>query len=94
MVRVDGGWQAEIELRDGVWGYKFVVDGAWHVDPLNDDTYYDGYGHVWHWNPSNRASFGNENSLYVKTNHTFTLPGNTEAKKVVLAGSFSGWDEM
>ena len=28
----------------GTYGYKFVVNGQWYVDPLNTDTIDDGYG--------------------------------------------------
>lgn len=93
MKKVDNGWMVEVNLAPGVWGYKFVVDGAWVLDPQNKDTYFDGYGHHWSWDQHANATFGNENNLYVKTNHAFRLPGHTEAQKVVLSGDFTAWNE-
>ncbi|NQV54173.1 MAG: hypothetical protein HQ500_13385 [Flavobacteriales bacterium] len=93
MQKMADGWVVEIDLSPGVWGYKFVVDGSWILDPMNTETYYDGFGHVWNWDPKENAKFGNENNLYVKINHSFTLPGHTSSEKVVLSGDFTAWNE-
>jgi len=33
---VDGAFRASMDLAEGAWPYKLVVDGAWHCDPQAD----------------------------------------------------------
>jgi alpha-amylase/alpha-mannosidase (GH57 family) len=40
----DGVWQLTVDLGDGRYQYKFVVDGDWRHDPDNPATADDGYG--------------------------------------------------
>jgi hypothetical protein len=40
----DGVWQLTLNLGDGQYQYKFVVDGEWRQDPDNPSTTDDGYG--------------------------------------------------
>lgn len=79
MKRTSRGWETEVELDPGKHLYKFVVDGQWKLDRENEIREEDGYG--------------NMNSVYYQPNHTFFLPGFTQAKKVYLAGSFNDWKE-
>ncbi len=37
-------WQVTVPLEPGIRRYKFVVDGAWMVDPRNPDREHDGHG--------------------------------------------------
>lgn len=37
-------WVCRIDLPQGRYGYKFVVDGAWITDPGNPETEDDGHG--------------------------------------------------
>lgn len=78
MEKSSTGWQIDIDLPFGVHTYKFIVDGNWITDPNNSQTEHDNYGHV--------------NSVYVRPNHTFKLAGNERARKVLLAASFTDWD--
>ncbi|MBU0677949.1 MAG: hypothetical protein KJ626_07505 [Verrucomicrobia bacterium] len=34
----DGTWYGEFDIPDGEYGYKFVVDGNWIMDPANPQT--------------------------------------------------------
>ncbi len=34
----NGTWYAEVAIPRGDYGYKFVVDGEWLLDPRNDKT--------------------------------------------------------
>jgi len=77
MTKTDSGWIANVKLVAGKYLYKFVIDGNWSVDRDNANVENDG--------------MGNDNSVYYKTNHTFSLEGYTNAKKVYLAGSFNEW---
>lgn len=40
----DGIWSVELQLSPGTYQYKFIVDGSWIADPVNDNTVDDGYG--------------------------------------------------
>lgn len=77
MTRTDSGWTTNVKLATGKHLYKFVIDGNWSVDRDNVNVENDG--------------MGNDNSVYYKTNHTFSLEGYANAKKVYLAGSFNEW---
>ncbi|MFY8126818.1 MAG: hypothetical protein ACOVMM_00450 [Chitinophagaceae bacterium] len=69
-----------VPLSKGKHTYKFIVDGEWTVDPLNEQVQDDGEG--------------NYNSLLCKSNVSFYLPGYLKAKKVFLAGSFNNWQDQ
>lgn len=79
MKKTDTGWIADVELGQGKHLYKFIIDGDWRVDKDNINVENDG--------------MGNDNSVYYKPNYIFNLEGYPNAKKVVLAGSFNGWNE-
>jgi hypothetical protein len=79
MIKTDSGWHAIIPLQPGKHQYKYIIDGLWKEDPRNDKHEDDGQGGY--------------NSIYFVTNHEFTLKGNTNARKVILAGSFNDWNE-
>lgn len=72
-------WTAEVKLFPGRYEYKFIVDGKWQRDFQNDLTA-DDYN-------------GGFNSVYFKPNFTFTYPGRTDAREVILTGSFVDWNE-
>ncbi len=78
MKKVTGGWELPYVLAPGNYEYKFIVEGNWIADPENPYKVYSG---------------GNVNSLRViKPNHLFVLASYGNAKKVVVTGSFSGWN--
>jgi 1,4-alpha-glucan branching enzyme len=79
MKKVDSGWIAVVKLDPGKHYYKFIVDDKWTIDKDNELFENDGEG--------------NDNSVYYKTNYVFTLAGYTNAKKVIVSGSFNNWDE-
>ncbi len=72
------GWALPVYLREGTYGYKFIVDGNWMVDPHNPDVRED--------------AFGNENSIVsFGPIHRFHLHGFSDANQVVLSGNFNNW---
>ncbi len=79
--KVGREWQLPYVLSPGNYQYKFVVDEQWVLDPKNPITIDDGAG--------NKNSF-----LVVKPNYTFKLNGFSNAKEVILTGSFCGWNEQ
>lgn len=79
MTKTDSAWVCTIKLKPGKYLYKFIVDGNWKYDLLNDQKERDGYGSY--------------NSVYYETNFQFSLKGFEQAKNVLLSGSFNGWDE-
>lgn len=44
MDKKDSYFEASIPLKPGIYEYKFVVDGAWKEDPLNQRKISDGFG--------------------------------------------------
>ncbi len=77
MRKTDSGWIADVKLGPGKYWYKFIADGNWLVDDDNLLRENDGYG--------------NTNSVFYKTNVSFVLDGNLNAKKVFVVGSFNNW---
>lgn len=80
MIKTANSWQLPVYLADGTHTYRFVVDGRWMADPGN----------------ANRLpnEFGDFNSVVrIGTAYKFLLNGYTNAKQVILAGSFNNWRE-
>jgi 1,4-alpha-glucan branching enzyme len=77
MTRTDSGWVVKAYLKPGKHLYKFIVDGKWISDLMNEQNESDGY-------------LG-RNSIYFKCNHRFMLHGNLSAKRVLVSGSFNNW---
>ena len=72
-------WELPVWFREGTYVYKFLVDNRWMADPENPGTREDASG--------NLNSF-----LEIGEPYLFSLSGFPDARKVVLTGSFNGWD--
>jgi 1,4-alpha-glucan branching enzyme len=83
MVRSNEGWELPMYLAAGTHTYKFIADGKWISDPNNNERLPDGTGGY-----NSVLSFGKKQQ--------FKLRGFTDAKTVMLAGSFNNWrkDEL
>ncbi len=79
MWKNDSGWIYRLDLLPGKYQYKYVIDGRWAADPFNRQCEDDFNG--------------GENSVVFCFNHIFRLAGQSEAKRVVLCGSFNNWRE-
>jgi hypothetical protein len=79
MEKTKSGWEVTCELKPGKYYYKFIVDGHWMKDPNNLKGESDGVN--------------SQNSVLYVTNHVFTLNGYNDARNVVVAGSFNGWNQ-
>ncbi|NMB72457.1 MAG: hypothetical protein GYA22_09945 [Bacteroidales bacterium] len=77
MYKADSGWVTKIKLVPGKYPYKYIIDGRWREDPNNYNR--------------DRNAKGWNNSVIFCTNYAFHLKGRSDAKKVVLAGSFNNW---
>jgi hypothetical protein len=83
MMKTQKGWELPLYLSEGTHTYRFVVDGEWYADPKNDEKF-----------PN---EFGDFNSVIrIGKPYLFKLNGYTNAKHVMLAGSFNKWrdDEL
>jgi hypothetical protein len=74
------GWVLPIYFRDGTYAYKFLVDKQWITDPANKTTRKDNGG--------NLNSF-----IGIGEPFLFKLDGFKTASKVILTGSFNGWNK-
>ena len=80
MNRTHNGWELSLDLKPGIYEYKFIVDGTWLEDPVNSDKVrneFDGFNSV----------------IRIKKRVTFYLNNFKDASEVVLTGSFNNWDE-
>ena len=77
MNKVKDGWELPYVLGRGYYEYKFIADGKWMPDPAN---------------PSTVGSGDYTNSyIIIGANYTFKLAGFSDAAKVIVTGSFNGW---
>ena len=78
MHKTDSGWVVKIRLQPGMYYYKFIIDGKWTYDSNNELRIRDG-----NWS---------YNSIIFCYNTKFALKGNTNSRKVIVAGSFNNWN--
>lgn len=80
MNKTADGWELTLQLKPDEYQYRFIVDGHWMEDPDNVDKVVNEYGEY-------------NSHIDIKEYTTFKLRGYTNAKEVILAGSFNGWNE-
>ena len=76
--KIDGGWTVSLPIKPGKYQYKYIIDGRWTQDPGNKLKADD--------------LNGGYNSVIFCYNYRFRLDGYPEAKKVIVAGSFNGFN--
>ncbi|MBE9586264.1 hypothetical protein IM792_17555 [Mucilaginibacter sp. JRF] len=76
--RRGNGWQVSMYLHDGMFLYRFRLDGKWITDPANKNKGNDERGLI--------ASVINLGETV-----NFRLKGYANANKVCIAGSFNNW---
>jgi len=79
MHRTSKGWECKLNLPPGKHLYKYIVDGSWHEDPMNELRESDSYRGY--------------NSVVFVNNKKFTLNALPKANKVYLIGNFNGWKD-
>ncbi|ANE52194.1 hypothetical protein SY85_18555 [Flavisolibacter tropicus] len=80
LVKTETGWQLPLYLAQGTHTYRFIVDGQWMTDPGNKDRL-----------PNEHNDYNSV--IRIGKPYVFKLDGYTEAKQVVLSGSFNKWRE-
>lgn len=78
MAKQPDGWTVTLKLGPGHYPYKYIVDGRWTIDPNNRNREDD--------------LNGGTNSVFYCYNYRFKLNGYTDASRVILAGSFNGFN--
>ncbi len=78
MYKVGDSWKRSLYLHDGMFAYRFMVDGQWIPDPLNPVTKKDAAGGV-------------RSVLNLGETVNFKLPGFPNARNVFVAGDFNNW---
>jgi hypothetical protein len=83
MIKTASGWELPLYLADGTHTYRFVADRRWFEDPANREHFPNEYGEF-------------NSVIKIGKPYLFYLEGHTDAKQVVLTGSFNGWrnDEL
>ena len=75
----DSGWTVSLNLKEGKYFYRFVIDGKWVNDSYNklrEDNNQQGY-----------------NNIFFCYNYKFVLNGFPGAHQVIVAGTFNQWKE-
>jgi hypothetical protein len=81
MRKTGKGWELPLYLAEGTHTYKFVADGRWYQDPVNTEAVSDGAG-------------GYNSVVRLGKAYRFLLSGFTDAKEVMLVGSFNQWRDF
>jgi 1,4-alpha-glucan branching enzyme len=83
MNKTPSGWEIALYLPEGTHTYRFVADGVWFADPSNNNKFPNEYGDY-------------NSVIRIGKPHIFKLSSYTNARQVVLAGSFNRWrdDEL
>ncbi|HKZ66445.1 MAG TPA: hypothetical protein VJ111_08830 [Chitinophagaceae bacterium] len=83
MNETPAGWELPLYLADGTHTYRFVADGKWLADPQNSETLPNEFNDV-------------NSVIRIGKPYLFFLEGYTDARQVVLSGSFNNWrkDEL
>jgi 1,4-alpha-glucan branching enzyme len=79
MTKASDGWILPLYLNQGTYTYKFIVDNEWITDPENKVTRNDGSGN-------------NNSVIGIGDTYLFKLKGFSDAKQVILAGTFNNWN--
>jgi len=74
------GWSLPVYLKDGTYGYKFIIDENWITDPANKIKRSDGAGNM-------------NSVLGIGKSSLFQLEGFAAAKHVFLSGNFNSWNQ-
>jgi len=83
MYETTAGWELPLYLADGTHTYRYVADGHWFADPGNSESYPNEFNDV-------------NSVVRIGKPYLFLLDGYTDAKQVVLSGTFNNWrkDEL
>lgn len=80
MLKTSKEWILPLYLSNGTYSYKYIVDGKWIPDPENPHRLPDG-------------NQGFNSILALGKPYNFRLAGFTNARQVILSGTFNNWSE-
>jgi Glycogen recognition site of AMP-activated protein kinase len=80
MRKIADGWEYDLSLKPGRYEYKFVIDSNWIHDPANKDSVINEHGTF-------------NSVLHINVPVTFFLPGQLDAKKVLLGCELNNWNK-
>ena len=87
MKEIDGIYERTLYLKQGKYGYKFIVDGQWITDENAVEFTDDGYG------GQNSVIFvGNKKDIDALRRVDFTYHPKNIVKEVYLVGSINDWN--
>ena len=87
MEEIDGIYEITLHLKQGKYGYKFIVDGQWMADENADELVDDGYG------GQNSIIFvGNKEDIDSLRKVDFTYKPKGVIKEAYLVGSMNDWN--
>lgn len=78
MSKTESGWELHYALGQGLYEYKFIVEGEWIRDPNNSFFM--------------RHPYGDNSIICIRPNAVFSLRDYPEAGEVIVSGSFNKWD--
>ncbi len=84
----DGIYEITLHLKQGKYGYKFIVDGQWMVDENADEFIDDGYG-----GKNSIVFVGNKEDIDALRKVSFTYRPKRIVKEVYLVGSMNDWNQ-
>jgi hypothetical protein len=88
MEEIDGIYEITLYLKQGKYGYKFIVDGRWIADENADEFADDGYG------GENSIIFvGNKKDIDALRRVDFAYRPENIVKEVYLVGSMNDWNQ-
>ncbi|MCC6545830.1 hypothetical protein IT570_01585 [Candidatus Sumerlaeota bacterium] len=87
----NGMWETVLHLQDGVYEYKYYVnDSDWKQDNNNPLAQANPYGEA-----NSIIIVGNAKTSPIISNRNVSfIIYNTEAKKIEVAGTFNGWQQL
>ena len=84
----DGIYEITLHLKQGKYGYKFIVDGQWMADENADEFIDDGFG-----GKNSIVFVGNKKDIDALRKVDFTHRPGGVVKEVYLVGSINNWNQ-
>ena len=88
MIEDDGLYEVKLFLKDGKYGYKFVVDGQWMADESAEEFIGDGFG-----GQNSILYVGDPKEVNALRKVSFKFKPDGVVKEVYLVGSFNDWNQ-
>ena len=84
----DGIYEITLHLKQGKYGYKFIVDGQWMADENADEFIDDGFG-----GKNSIVFVGSKKDIDALRKVDFTHRPGGVVKEVYLVGSMNDWNQ-